>query len=449
MSTPSEVLSVAQLTRRIRTLLEIQIGAVWVEGEIGTLRPNRSGHVYFTLKDEQAALSCVLFRSAAARLGMELREGMKVRAFGEISVYEAQGKYQLVVSRMMEQGLGALQARFEELKRRLDAEGLFSAERKRALPRFPQTIGVVTSPTGAALRDILHVLGRRAPWVRVIVAPTAVQGDGAAEQIAKALALLTSGGAVPVPDVIIAGRGGGGMEDLWAFNEEVVARAIVACPVPVVSAVGHEIDFTIADFAADLRAPTPSAAAELVVPDGAELRRRLDESAAGMRRMLVRRIAMAGRLLAQRSAASLRRAPVNALRQAELRLDAAGGALFHALVSRLADHGSRLDEAGHSLVSRRPDVAIERVSAQVARLGSRAGFLLSSALDRATHRCERAGVLLQSLSPTAVLQRGFSLTLGPDGKALRAADDVRPGDRITTRLATGSLTSRVEQSGGS
>ena len=265
-----KVMTVSQLTRRIRTLLERQLGSVRVEGELSNVRRQGNGHTYFTLKDETAQLACVLFRGYAHAGMPALTDGSQVQAAGELTVYEPRGQYQLIVHDIEAAGAGVLQARFEALKRKLAAEGLFDAARKRVLPGFPRCLALVTSPSGAAVRDLLNILGRRAPWIRVLVFPVRVQGGGACQEIAQALTTLARplGGGLPQPDVIVLARGGGSIEDLWCFNEEEVARAIAASPIPVVSAVGHEIDFTIADFVADLRAPTPSAAAELIAPDG-------------------------------------------------------------------------------------------------------------------------------------------------------------------------------------
>ena len=286
----ARTLTVTQLVRRLRNLLEIEVGEVWVEGEVSNLRKQASGHWYFSLKDEHAQVACAMFGAIRREGSSVLADGVKVRVFAEPTVYEARGQLQIVVTRVERAGLGDLQARFEALKARLNAEGLFDPAAKRPLPRFPHTIGIVTSPTGAALRDILNILGRRAPWVRVVLAPVRVQGKGAEAGIARAIGRLGNPAAHGIPrcDVLIVGRGGGSLEDLWNFNEEVVARAIAACPIPVVSAVGHEIDFTIADFVADLRAPTPSAAAELVVPDRTDLLRHLT----ALRRQLGRHAAL-------------------------------------------------------------------------------------------------------------------------------------------------------------
>ncbi|MFT6499784.1 MAG: exodeoxyribonuclease VII large subunit, partial [Akkermansiaceae bacterium] len=264
-----KAISVTQLARRIRNLLEIEVGDIWVEGEISNVRKQGSGHWYFSLKDESAQISCAMF-GARSRQGNEvIADGAQVQIFGETSFYEARGSTQLIVKKAQAVGVGDLQARFEALKRKLDQEGLFSQERKRPLPGFPRVLGIVTSPTGAALQDMKNVLSRRAPWLTVVLFPAAVQGKGAERGIAQAIrrAGKAAEEGLPQPEVLIVARGGGSLEDLWNFNEEVVARAIAASTVPVISAVGHEIDFTISDFVADLRAPTPSAAAELVVPD--------------------------------------------------------------------------------------------------------------------------------------------------------------------------------------
>src|SRR3989475_2988824 len=284
MTAERAILSVSQLTDQLRGIVEEKFPAVWVEGEISNFRLYGSGHAYFTLKDEGAQLRAVLFRNRARRLRFEPGDGQHVLAFGSLEIYAQRGEYQFVVELLEPRGLGALQLAFEQLKARLGAEGLFAESRKRALPRFPRRIGIVTSPSGAAVRDILRIIGRRFAGLSIVLAPARVQGDGAAREIAAGIADLNALGDV---DVIIVGRGGGSLEDLWAFNEEAVARAIAASKVPVVSAVGHEVDFTIADFVADLRAPTPSAAAELVVREKqavvdtlAQLRVRLERTAA-------------------------------------------------------------------------------------------------------------------------------------------------------------------------
>src|SRR6266404_1961989 len=287
----SKIFTVAELTRSIRGALETKFGAVWVQGEISNYKLHPSGHQYFTLKDQRAQIACVIFRNTMPPFRQPLVDGAQVQVYGNVSVFEARGQYQLSVQILQPRGLGLLQAKFDALKRKLDAEGLFDAARKRALPRFPRRIGIVTSPSGAAIRDLLNVLRRRAPWLQILINPVRVQGTGAAAEIAVAIRELATAHENWLPvDLIVVARGGGSIEDLWEFNEEIVARTIVDVGVPIVSAIGHEIDFTIADFVADLRAPTPCAAAELIVPDIVDLRRHLDASARGIGRELLNRM---------------------------------------------------------------------------------------------------------------------------------------------------------------
>src|ERR1700730_2278468 len=270
----AKVLTVSELTRSIRGTLETKFGAVWVQGEVSNYKSYPNGNQYFTLKDARAQIACVIFRNTMAPLRQPLTDGAHIQVLGNVSVFEARGQYQISVQIIQQQGLGALQAKFEALKRKLDAEGLFDAARKRALPKFPKRIGIVTSPSGAAIRDMLNVLKRRAPWLQILINPVRVQGPGAAAEIAVAIReLATPNENWPIVDLIVVARGGGSIEDLWEFNEQIVARTIASVNVPIVSAIGHEIDFTICDFVADLRAPTPSAAAELIVKDIVDLRR--------------------------------------------------------------------------------------------------------------------------------------------------------------------------------
>src|SRR5881392_3967928 len=287
----SKILTVAELTRAIRGTLETRFRAVWVQGEISNYKQHPSGHQYFTLKDSRAQIACVIFRNAPLSIRQPLADGAQVQVYGNVSVFEARGQYQLSDEIVQPRGLGVLQAKFEALKRKLEVEGLFDPARKRALPRFPKRIGIVTSPSGAAIRDILNVLRRRAPWLSILISPVRVQGSGAAQEIAVAIRELAKPNENFTPvDLIVVTRGGGSMEDLWEFNEEIVARTIADVNVPIVSAIGHEIDFTISDFVADLRAPTPSAAAELIVPDIVDLRRQMDASERGLGRELLNRM---------------------------------------------------------------------------------------------------------------------------------------------------------------
>ena len=437
------VFSVSEITRTVRAVLEDEIGTVWVEGEVSNYRKQASGHQYFTLKDAQAQLACVWFARGGSRLKqVALTDGMQVQVRGALTVYEARGQYQLNVQLVQAGGAGLLQAKFEALKRKLEAEGLFAAERKRELPGFPAVVGIVTSPTGAALRDMLHVLARRAPWLRVIVSPARVQGEGAAAEIAAGIAALNELAAPP--DVIVVARGGGSVEDLWAFNEEVVARAIVASAIPVVSAVGHEIDFTIADFAADLRAPTPSAAAELIAPDAAELTRELGQWATQLRRQ------MSAALGAQRvrldflARSTFFREPEQRLAAAQQRTDLAEEALRRAmrehLVARRQDVGALLA----ALRQYRPDqlLALRRQHYDALRAKFQARF--DEARKEPKARFTRLAAMLRLLAPTATLARGYSITTTTDGSTIRSVTDVQRGTQIVTRLADGEVKSRVE-----
>lgn len=393
-----EILSVTQLTRQIKDAVEGNFPAVWVQGEISNLARASSGHVYLTLKDGAAQLRAVMWRSAAARVKFELHDGLEVIASGPIEVYEARGSYQLMIEQLVPQGLGALELAFRQLCQKLQAEGLFAADRKRPLPRFPRRIALVTSPTGAAVRDMLQVLMRRWPAAGVVIVPVPVQGTGAAPQIAAALRRV---GLIPRVDVVVTGRGGGSLEDLWPFNEEVVARAICDCPVPVVSAVGHEIDVTVADLVADRRALTPSEAAELVVPS------RDDVS------MLLQR---------------LRERLVQGLRG-------------QAVMAR-----GRLD----SLLLRRPlarplDLVYDRAR-RLDEIESRLQRSGRQTIESARSRLARSLTALQALSPLNVLQRGYSVTRRHDtGTVVNRGNDAPVGTQVVSLLARGRLVSRVEE----
>lgn len=424
--TPEEnpVLSVTELTAQIQGMLGTTFEDVFVQGEISQPRTPRSGHVYLTLKDDGAVLPAVIWRSTVGRLRYEPEEGLEVIARGGIDVYPPHGRYQLIIRSLEPVGAGALQLAFEQLRARLEAEGLFAPERKRELPAMPQRIALVTSKTGAAVRDMVSVIQRRLPGVTILLRNVRVQGDGAAQEIAAALDLVDARGDV---DVIVVGRGGGSIEDLWAFNEEVVARAIARCETPVVSAVGHETDITIADLVADLRAATPSQAGELVVPDGLALLERLDvlgdRLVRGMRRRLDRgwqQVEALGDRPVMRDPAGLLTRRREALRHLERRLDAASP---RALLARRREHlpelGRRLHQAALRAAELR-DVRLRGLEAQ-----------------------------LRALSPLSVLRRGYSLTevVEAEGalRVVRSAQDVAVGDALRTRLASGAqVDSRVE-----
>jgi exodeoxyribonuclease VII large subunit len=440
-----QALSVTQLLRRIKNAVESQVGEVWVEGEVSNLKKQASGHWYFSLKDAGAQIQCAMF-GARKRPGVDaLEDGAKVRVFAEAGVYEARGQLQIIVQQVERAGLGDLQARFEALKRKLDSEGLFAAERKRPIPGFPTTIGIITSESGAALQDILNVLTRRAPWVQAVLFPVRVQGRGAEVEIARAIEKLGRPAAFGYPhcDVLIVGRGGGSIEDLWNFNEEVVARAIAACPIPIISAVGHEIDFTIADFVADLRAPTPSAAAELAVADGAELLDRLARWRQRLERLTRERLTRSEMALNALKRGVLQRDGEKLLREPMLRLDTARARLAQAVRSAVDAAAVRLHAAAAGHRAHAPARVIERRVEYLTNLRRR---LLRAGHDPLRQRDEqlvRLRGLVRALGPASAFQRGFSITFGADGKALRSSVGIRPGDLLRTKWGDGETTSRV------
>ncbi len=419
MTAERAVLTVTQLTEHLRAVVEERFPAVWVEGEISNFRFYGSGHAYFTLKDETSQLRAVLFRTRLRRLRFEPGDGQHVLAFGSLEVYVQRGEYQLVVELLEPRGLGALQLAFEQLKARLGAEGLFEAARKRPLPRFPRKIGIVTSPSGAAVRDILWIIARRFAGLHILIAPCRVQGDGAAGEIVEGIAALNAVGDV---DVIIVGRGGGSLEDLWAFNEEAVVRAIAASKVPVISAVGHEVDVTIADFAADLRAATPSAAAELVVREKAAVVESLE---------LVR--------------SRMQRAMARPLRDLARRVDELQGRLQHAGRGAHRRIGHRVELLTARLRAASPFARLRADRHRLERVEARLAGVLSRGLVERQHRLARALGRLDSLSPLAVLGRGYSLTRAADGRIVRTAREVQPGDPLSVLLHEGSLDCRVER----
>jgi exodeoxyribonuclease VII large subunit len=439
-----DVLSVRELTVRITDLLEEGIGSVWVEGEISNLRRQSSGHSYFTLKDEESQLSCVLFARTSSGQKVELRDGLQVQLQGQITVYRQRGQYQLMVRLVQAKGEGVLQARFEELKRRLAEEGLFDQERKRPLPRFPGRIGVVTSPTGAAIHDFLQVLHRRHPGLRVVISPVRVQGKGAAAEIAAAIASFSSASeAIGPVDVIVVTRGGGSLEDLWEFNEESVARAIAASSVPVVSAVGHEIDFSIADFVADLRAPTPSAAAEILAADGSDLMERC--------RSLVGRIGREAIVFLERHRAleerlaesSIFREPMRRMEEARQISDRQEEDLSRAMDRRMERLRASLGKIAAQLASADPRHRLESTRQRIKSLSGELGTQISRRLEREKGRVDRITSTLSALDPKATLARGFSITRDTGGRVVTSAGQVKPGELIRTELAEGEIKSKV------
>jgi exodeoxyribonuclease VII large subunit len=431
----------------MKNLLEIEIGEIWVEGEVSNLRRQTSGHCYFTLKDEGAQVSCVLFRGHASRAKAQPENGMQARLFGEVSVYESRGQVQLIVQEVEDAGRGDLQARFEALKRKLDAEGLFDATLKKRLPKFPQTVGLVTSPTGAALQDMLNILARRAPWVQPILYPVQVQGAGAEVGIARAIDQLGDPEKYGYPqvDVMIIGRGGGSLEDLWNFNEEVVARAIHRCPIPVVSAVGHEIDFSISDFASDMRAPTPSAAAELVVPDAAELRARVAHSASGMQRSMENRLRHDGAVLASARRALMPRDAERALRDPILELDRVRQELKFAVDGELDVLQGRLKELQILHAAHHPERVMQRRAEKLDHARSMLEMAGRTGIQQADQRLKQLSSMMRTLGPDATFARGFSITMDEEGQIIKEADQMKNGDVLVSLFAQGKLKSRVEK----
>ena len=465
------VLSVTELTGQVKRLLEQQIGLVWVTGEITNLRVQSSGHIYFTLKDAASQVTCVLFRGTTTPSRALLADGRKVVVQGDVTVYEPRGQYQLVVRAVELQGVGALQLAFEKLKAKLAAEGWFAPERKRPLPRYPQRIGLVTSPTGAAIRDVLHVIQRRQPGLEIVFVPCRVQGAGAAEEIAAAVRLLNEwaagntaharenlepDAASPLPlfnpatpsppalDLILITRGGGSLEDLWAFNEEVVARAIFESAIPVVSAVGHEIDFTISDFVADLRAATPSAAAEIITEGAFASRQLLAHARARMAQLAGHRLERAQTAAA---AATHRLARVHPQRRVEehwQRVDDLREALARATRSGFRRTQTRWETVAQRLGRLRPEALIERRRQVLRELRRRLAEQAHRRIEAWQARQTQSAARLKLLSPLNVLERGYSITLdAASGAVLRSAAGLAEGRRLKTRLKDGTVSSVV------
>jgi exodeoxyribonuclease VII large subunit len=460
--TTSKILTVGELTRQIRGTLETKFGAVWVQGEISNYKLHPSGHQYFTLKDQRAAIACVIFRNTLPSDARPLSDGAQVQVYGNVSVFEARGQYQLSVQIIQTRGAGLLQAKFEALKRKLDAEGLFDPARKRVLPKFPKRIGIITSPTGAAIRDMLNVLRRRAPNVAVIISPVRVQGIGAAAEIATAInelaqmdvaqlcKLRTQGAQVenlrhsePAVDLIVITRGGGSIEDLWEFNEEIVARAIFHSAIPIVSAVGHEIDFTIADFVADLRAPTPSAAAELIVPDAVELGRRVTELANCLQRYLRNFLVQSQTRLRSVSERALARELMQRLRGAQQQLDLTAESLRRRLKQFAADARAALSSRMQSLKSHDPKRELTLRRANLIDLHRRIAARPPLLLQNAQQRFRRVEGILRVLGPDATLRRGYSITTDAEGKVIHTIAAALPKSKIRTRVADGEFESEV------
>ncbi len=435
-----EIYSISRLNREARALLEGNFPLLWVEGEISNLARPRSGHLYFTLKDEFAQVRSAMFRMRATHLKFLPRDGIQVMARVRVSLYENRGDFQLIVDHMEEAGDGALRRAFDELKQRLQSEGLFEEARKRPLPQLPQSIGVVTSPSGAAIRDILSVLKRRFPAIRVILYPVAVQGEGAGAEIAEAIRLAAERAEC---DVLIVGRGGGSLEDLWAFNEEVVARAIHDSPIPVVSAVGHEVDFSISDFVADVRAPTPSAAAELLSPDATQWQIRISSMQQRLAQAMTRQ-----QQQSQRQLEGLRarlRHPGQRLQQITQRLDELEWRLGNARANQLQRRQARLSQLVAQLQRHAPQAQLQRLQARKQQLQSRLHQAIHEKLVLSKNQLALAVRTLQTVSPLATLHRGYAIvTREQDGVLIEQSVQVEPGEQIRAKLSEGELLCRVE-----
>ncbi len=438
-----EIYSISRLNREARALLETGFPLLWVEGELSNLARPSSGHLYFTLKDSFAQARCAMFRMRNRYLIFRPENGQQVRVRVRVSLYENRGEFQLLVEHMEEAGDGALRRAFEVLKKRLETEGLFDEPHKKPLPALPRRIGVITSPTGAALRDILSVLRRRFPAIEVLVYPVPVQGEGAAQEIARMIRLASARAEC---DVLIVARGGGSLEDLWAFNEETVARALFASALPVVTGVGHEIDFTIADFVADHRAPTPSAAAELLSPDGREwlqhlehLERRLSARCMGAIKQSHQQLIWLERRLQQQHPGQRLRNQMQRLDELEQRLKYAQRAQHRRVEARVVELSAHLRR--HTPKSR-----IETLLTRLAGLQPRLRGAMHSRLERDHNRLASLTRELDAVSPLATLGRGYAIvSREPDGKILRDARGVQKGDRVQARLGRGRLTCRVEK----
>ncbi|HOE68502.1 MAG TPA: exodeoxyribonuclease VII large subunit [Candidatus Omnitrophota bacterium] len=390
-----KIYTITELNKEVRGVLETRYAGVWVEGEVSNYKRHSSGHIYLTLKDEQSQISAVFFSFHHRGLKFGLEDGLKVLAYGRASVYEARGQYQFYIERVEAKGVGALQLAFQQLKEKLWKEGLFNEERKRPIPKFPKTVGVITSPTGAAIHDILNVIGRRSGGTNVLLCPVKVQGDGAAEEVAGAIRMMNDFGEA---EVLIVGRGGGSLEDLWAFNEEPVARAIYGSKIPVISAVGHETDWTIADFVADLRAPTPSAAAELVVANRLDLEERLRDR--------TERLRWGMRSLAEQ-------------------------------------HRQKLEYLGSSAAFKQPRYLLEQFAERTDELGRRLQGIFASWLALKRQVFATLTGRMNALNPIGILERGYSVSFAASGAVLKDAARVKTGEEIITRLHKGKLVSRV------
>ena len=446
-------LTVSELTTRVKNTLEARFASVWVEGEISNFKPQPSGHWYFTIKDESAQLRAKCFRSTNTRIRFRPTDGLHVRARGRLSVYEARGDYELIVEALDPVGAGALRIAFEQLRDRLQAEGLFAKQLKRPLPVFPRRVGIVTSPTGAAIRDILNVISRRTRTVHVLLSPAQVQGERAGSDIARAIRIINiyhelaqrNGRTNDLVDVLIVGRGGGSTEDLWAFNQEEVARAIRSSKIPVISAVGHETDFTIADFAADLRAPTPSAAAELVAAREDQICSKLDDLGRNLSRAMRFKIINARTTVQERALSQVFDEVRSRMRNARLATNSATHRLQLTMNRTTRETQNRIDAAAFKLSPARVEARLANLKGRIESGYNRCAGLMETHLEEARTRLGLAAASLDALSPLAVLQRGYAIAQDEAGKLVRDARSLSVGDPFNVRLAKGRIAARVEK----
>lgn len=437
----THVYTVAALNREVRELLEGTFPPIWVEGELSNVARPASGHLYFSLKDAEAQIRCAMFRNRNQGLTFQPKSGEKVLVRARVGLYAPRGDFQLIVDRMEPAGAGALRQAFEALKAKLDAEGLFAEERKRPLPTAPRRLGVITSPTGAAIHDVLTVLARRCPWLSVLVYPVPVQGEGAAEQIGEMIRLASERAEV---DALLLTRGGGSLEDLWAFNEEPVARAIAECTLPLVSAVGHEVDVTIADFVADRRAPTPSAAAEMLSPDGAAWARRTRELSQRLIAQQTRQLAQHRERHGKLSERLLKQHPRRRLQERSQRVDELEMRLTNVMRHRIQAHTVRYNHLATRFDRQSPRHLIETLQKQTQDLRRRLTQAAEHMLEPRRQRLASTVRALEAVSPLATLSRGYAIVKDEQGNVLRDAASVTVDTTIEARLGRGRLTARVE-----
>lgn len=429
-----EIESVTEFTKKVKYLLETEIGGAWIRGEVSNLRRQASGHVYFSLKDEGSQVSSVLFRNDAYKQSVDLEDGMQVVVFGQISVYEPRGNYQLIVRLVVQDGLGKLQREFERLKAQLLEEGLFDEDIKKPIPTFPRAVGIITSPTGAAVQDFIRILKRR-EWVgHILVLPAKVQGEGSAEEIASMIDFAQKLSGL---ELLVVGRGGGSLEDLWAFNEEPVVRAIHRSDLPIISAVGHEIDFTLSDFASDMRAETPSAAAEVISSHYLELIDRFDTAADNLAYWASDGLQMRKDSIEQLQRRLQLLSPVSRIEQSQLRVDDLSNRLASVLSSSFLEYRNRLSEAKLTIQTADPSSRIKRYRLQAQSDGHRLLAAMSSEFMEKRSRLYRAESLLRSLSPESILNRGFAIVRDDVGRPITSRKSIQSGDKVTAEFKDG------------